>query len=85
MDIGFETFPDEGKIDEGGEEPSDHSDDDSDSEKGAESSSDPGDKIGPDHPPWRTDILDKFRDSCRLYRIYQSFDLIEFIRRKRFE
>jgi hypothetical protein len=80
FDEWFELFPDEREIDECREEPSDTRDDDRRTDECSESTSYSSDKIGPEHLPGRSDILDEFLDTSCIDSIDESFDLVDLIR-----
>ena len=75
----FELLPDEGKVDDRRERPSDDSDHEGRPDESSESSSDSGDDIGPEHLPGGTDIFHEFLEARSFDRIDESLELLDLV------
>jgi hypothetical protein len=75
MYIWFYARPDEWEIDQERECPTDDRDHDRHPHERTESACHSRDEVGPEHLPWRSDILHELIETGRLDRIDQSLDL----------
>ena len=85
IDIGFEAFSDKRKVDRDSQYPSNTSQYESYSHERSESPSNTRDEVGPEHLPWRTDILHKLIESRCTDGFDQSLDLMYLIEGKCFK